>query len=232
MKKILSIFLVTMLAMVSMSSMIIDPPPVVTFKPKFIIKNLGTNDESTVELKDFSPGGTYDVPLRVRVGDELEITYQPQPLLSPFTYQVTWKYGWGSPEEGGTKEGMIVKVPVGYLSTSSLNKFAVKCMSSIEGKSEDTKIYTMYFEKSGNYITVKNSDASEVQVTYENYEEVSSAGQRASTALYDIYGNLVSSGYLDGFGKSTLSTKGKPGLYIVKVIMNNQVIFNQRIQVK
>ena len=85
----------------------------------------------------------------------------------------------------------------------------------------------------GNRITVKNINASEVQVFYTKYEDAASyAGQRASTALYDIYGNLVSTGYLDGLGMGTLSTKGKPGIYIVKVMMNNQVIFNQRIQVK
>ena len=77
----------------------------------------------------------------------------------------------------------------------------------------------------------KSINASEVQVTYADYEKVSS-GQRATIALYDIYGNPVSTGYLDNLGMGTLSTKGKSGIYIVKVIMNNQVIFNQRIQVK
>ena len=250
MKKLACTLLVAMVTMVAMKAIaieppVINPPPVVTLTPKFVIKNLTSNDAMTVELKDFSPGGTFDVYFSKGVyeGDELEISYEPLPLVSPLTYQVTWTHGWGMPdgEEDGTgftKKFYVKKAS--YAFPLQNNKFAVACTSSIEGQSEliwgqveETKIYTLYFPnvQRGNQITVKNSDASEVQVTYADYEKVSS-GQRATIALYDIYGNPVSTGYLDNLGMGTLSTKGKSGIYIVKVIMNNQVIFNQRIQVK
>lgn len=242
MKKLTCTLWVAVCTMVAMSSMIVNPP-VVVFKGNFVIKNLTSNDTIKVELKDFSLGKrTVNFSKGVYEGDELEISYNPPPLLSSFTYQVAWTYGWGNPSTekgtGLTEKFRVQNAP--YISPT-LNIFAVACTSSIkerseliEGQSEDLEIYTMEFPnvQRGRRVTVKNIDASEVQVVYADYEKVASAGQRASVSLYDIYGNLVSTGYLDALGMSTLSTKGKPGYYIVKVMVGNRVIFTETIQVK
>ena len=232
MKKIVCTIFVAMLNMVAMAAMAFEPP-VILPHDYFTITNLNSNDSIRVSATDIPLGG-YTVNLKkgVYAGDVLKITYSPLPSI--FTYQATWTYGWESATETLPSTGYTAEIPVSIPPSPFSNKFAVACNYYREDQSENSKTYTLYFPnvRTGHRITVKNSDASEVQVTYADYEEVACAGQRASVALYDIYGNLVSTGYLDALGMSTLSTKGKSGIYIVKVIMNNQVVFNQRIQVK
>lgn len=238
MKKLLSTLLVAMLTMVIVTAMAIEPPVVVPMSESFTIKNITSQKGTEVLVKDFTSNGnneyTYEVDfseLVVCCGDKMEIIYNP--TLSMFTPQLTWSYcmvGLAS-HDAGTGLTTNFSVPSPYIDGRTL---IVTCdYQGYQGSSQ--KRYIINFpdvRHRGNQITVKNSNASEVQVSYENYGEVLSAGQRASVALYDIYGNPVSTGYLDALGMGTLSTKGKPGIYIVKVIMNNQVIFNQRIQVK
>ena len=233
MKKILSILLVAMFTMVTMSSMIIDPPPVVVFVGNFVVRNQSSGETITVDNRNFSSKGEYTVNFSEGIyeEDELEITYNPPASLVPL--QAVWFRGWRSADEylcSGFRTDFRVLYPI----LPSDNTLAVACKEYVEGKNENPTIRILYFPnvKRGRRVTVTNSDASEVQVTYANYEEVASTGQRATVALYDIYGNPVSTGYLDNLGMCTLSTKGKPGIYIVKVTMNNQVIFNQRIQAK
>ncbi|MDE5610094.1 MAG: T9SS type A sorting domain-containing protein [Bacteroidales bacterium] len=232
MKKFLSTALVAMLTMVSMTfaqSTSIE-------SSYFIITNTATNDVKTIALNEFSKldDNLYSRYMSfekgVYNGEKIEITYKS--VLSWFTPYLTWYGGWPtdlkSKGTGLTKIFTIENVP-----SFGGNTYVVKCNYKVNAQSSKSEDYLINFLNvhAENRITIKSSNASEVQVSYADYEEMASAGQRASTALYDIYGNLVSTGYLDGFGKSTLSTR-KPGLYIVKVIMNNQVIFNQRIQVK
>lgn len=236
MKKLTCTLLVAMITMVTMTfAQIIgggDNP--VFLKPEFVIKNTITDETISVELKAFSsaPAEGYTVNLSkgVYAGEELEITYKSLPSI--YTHYVEWSYGVGaanikSQQTTFTATFFAQKPPL------SSQNFVVACKSYLEGQSANAKTYTMLFPvRAGNRVTAKNVNASEVQVSYEDYEKVSSTGQRATIALYDIYGNPVSTGYLDNLGMGTLSTKGKSGIYIVKVIMNNQVIFNQRIQVK
>ncbi len=235
MKKILSTILVAMhtnITMLIMTSGVVVPPPVVTWKSEFVIRNLNTDETKTVETKEFSME-QYNVYFGkgIHEGDWLEITYKPWPTTVP--HQAKWTYRWGSSSAMKLPDGLTANVHVTGASHPSNNTLIVECEYYEVEQPDNSTTYTMNFPnvRKGNQITVKNSDASEVRVTYADYEEVSS-GQRATVALYDIYGNLVSTGYLDALGTGTLSTKRKSGIYIVKVMMNNQVIFNQRIQVK
>lgn len=206
------------------------------FTPYFTITNQTSGDGTTISVEDFSSWGeAVTFPLGVYNGDVLVFTYKDLP--SPITPQLTWSSAWmgaslASLGTGKTKEVTVKNVPT---STPLNNILLVQCDYTTSGfgiSTSKTYLFRIPNVKQGNRVTAKNINASEVQVSYADYEKVASAGQRASIALYDIYGNLVSTGYLDGLGMGTLSTKGKPGIYIVKVTMNNQVVFNQRIQVK
>ncbi|MDE5609928.1 MAG: hypothetical protein K2I66_06075 [Bacteroidales bacterium] len=243
MKKILSTLLVAMFTMVAMNAMAIDPPIIIKNRDYFTITNNATTKSTNVSVNDFSSwidgNLSYTVNLEggVYKGENIEITYHNLTFWG--TPYLTWFYGWNASNSGSFgpleyKGTGVTQVFTMENIPTNANKLIVKCNYRSNEQSEETKTYIIYLNVSSrNRITVKNSNASEVQVSYTNYEDVASyAGQRATVALYDIYGNKVSGGYLDAFGTSTLSTKGKPGIYIVKVIMNNQVIFNQRIQVK
>lgn len=227
MKKILSIILVAMFAMATMS---FGQPFSEIVGPYFIIKNQKTGQVEKASLDAFTFLGCtcYEVQFKSGVysGEQIEITYNTM-AISP---QLTWSYAWIDQPWKSKGTGLTVTIPVENVPLVG-NTLLVKCDYQGVG---GAKVYTFYFPNvhTTQRITVKNNDVSEVQVSYEDYEELLSTGQRASVALYDIYGNLVSTGYLDNLGMSTLSTKGKSGIYIVKVTTNDQVIFNQRIQVK
>ena len=233
MKKLLCILWVAMLTMFATVFAQAVVMPVYSY---FTITNKTTKEVKTVSVNDFTFNKTYDVLFSKGVysGDQMEFTYKP--ALSSFTPQLSWSYGWLGSSLNILGTGLTVGMTIANVPSSDMynNTLLIKCNYRSDGQSGISEDYIISISqvRQGNRITVKSSEVSEVQVSYEDYEKVSSAGQHATVALYDIYGNLVSTGYLDALGMSTLSTKGKPGIYIVKVIMNNQVIFNRRIQVK
>ena len=243
MKKILSTLLVAMRTMASMTTMAFESPMIIINRDYFTITNNATTANTKILVNDFSswidgnPSYTVKLEGGVYKGAKINITYHNVMLFEdPY---LTWFYGWNATDASSF-------VPLTYKGTGLTQEFTtenmpsgastliVKCNYQTDAQSSETTTYIMYINViNGNRITVKNSNASEVQVSYTNYEDVATyAGQRATVALYDIYGNKVSGGYLDAFGTSTLSTKGKPGYYIVKVMVNNQVIFTETIQVK
>ena len=244
MKKFLCTILVAMLTMVSMTSMAIDPPVIAQWKDYFTITNKTTNaapkkiliDEFTSGL-DGTPSCTVNLEGGIYKGEEIEITYHNRTLMG--TPYLRWYSGWNASNDGSvvpltyrgtglTKEFTIENIPI------HATYFLVKCNYQTDEQSSKTNTYLMFIKViNGNRITAKSNNASEVQVSYTNQEDAAAyAGKRVTTALYDIYGNKVSGGYLDAFGTSTLSTKGKPGYYIVKVMVDNRVIFTETIQVK
>lgn len=227
MKKLACTLLVAMVTMASMAfAQVIGG---VGRGPYFTITNKTTNQVKQASLDDFNFLGCtcYEVNFSSGVynGDQIEITYN---TYAP-TPQLTWYSAWIDNPLKSKGTGLTVTIPVENVPSLG-NTLLVKCNYQGNGGPKDYLFYIMNVH-STQRITVKNSGASEVQVSYEDYEKVSS-GQRATIALYDIYGNPVSTGYLDNLGMGTLSTKGKSGIYIVKVTTNDQVIFNQRIQVK
>ena len=250
MKKFLCTLLATMLATLTMTAMAVIPPPVdppviVTPKNYFTItnKNSPSSEPLKIEVDKFTtwvdgnPSYTVNLDGGVYKSEDIEITYHNVTFLG--TPYLTWYYGWNANDAGAL-------APLTYKGTGSTQVFKtenmpsrasmliVKCNYQTSEQSSETKPYIMYINViNRNRITVKNTNASEVQVSYTNQEDAAAyAGKRATTALYDIYGNKVSGGYLDAFGTSTLSTKGKPGYYIVKVMVDNRVVFTETLQVK
>lgn len=233
MKKLIFTLFVAIVSMATMTVRAFDPPVIIPMSEYFMITNKSTDKNIKVSVNDFSSAGTYEAHFSsggVYEGDEIEITYNA--ILSMFTPQLVWFYRWILEDWKPLKSGLTVTVPVKNVPLIG-NVLVVQCDYYGYEQSSPSKRYTIEFPsvQKGNRITVKSSDASEVQVTYNNYEEVS-AGQRASIALYDRYGNKVSGGYLDALGMGTLSTKGKSGIYIVKVTMNNVDIYSETIQVR
>ena len=229
MKKLVSILCVTMLTMLAT---VLAQPVVMPVYSYFIVTNKTTNETKSISTNQFSSNKTYDVDFCFGVynKDQIEVTYSP--ALSSAKPKLTWSSSNGIllPETGLTTNLKVEGI------SSNGQTLTITCDYKDDEISSLTTSYKINFPNAhkGKRIYVTNSDIRTIQIFYEDYykEDVfSCSGQYPTTALYKLdNGEYVSSGRLNALGMGSLTAKGA-GFYVVKVMVNNQVIFTETIRI-
>lgn len=238
MKKLTCTLFVAMLTMVTMA--FADTMP----RSYFTVKNKTTGMVETIQMSQFKKDENGDYICNVDVKeicfgiykeDQIEVTYT-RAFATPT--KLTWYYSLDGTEiEFGTGETAELTVPEASFNENTLILTCASQYNSMTGNNSSPTFYKIRLNNVHNtkrIYTTYSSTSREVLIFYEDYETEASSctNQLPSTALYDISGNLISSGYLNPRGMGTLSTKGKTGILIVKVRINNVEIFTSKIQVK
>lgn len=224
-----------MFTMTSMAFAQISGGPIVEESDYLTITNTTTKESKKVPFSKFTSSGnnkyTYDVDfcLGVYQGDKIEITYTPKVSLKP---QIAWSYSWNG--------GLSTSLGTAFTANLSVNTvpyngsdLTITCnyQNGIGGASIFYNIHLKNVHD-GKRIYIQH-DNTLVRLYYENYakEVMSCANQFATTALYDLSNNMISTGGFNTFGFGTLAINEHTGILVVKVLVNNVDIFTEKISV-